>query len=48
MSNEFKGYRDYGYIGNKEDTDRTFYIQKGQASLYPQDFYRQLSKEGLK
>jgi len=31
MSNEFKGYRDYGYIGNKEDTDRTFYIQKGQV-----------------
>jgi len=36
MSNEFKGHRDYGYIGNEQDTDRTFYIQKGQViSGYP-------------
>ena len=33
MSNEFKGHRDYGYIGNKQDTDKTFYIQKGQVRL---------------
>jgi len=36
MSNEFKGHRDYGYIGDKQGTDRTFYIQKGQViSGYP-------------